>query len=446
MTRVLLVAPPFYRLMGSHYNGIHLGIAYIAAVLEQHGHAVGVYNADYANTDQYLNQTQLFGNTLSYHEILNDLAHPIWDEIRNTIAGFNPDMVGIGMMTPNFKAARNIAGIVKTIDTGIKTVVGGAHATLDPADTADAAEFDCVVRGEGEFATLELADGKPERSIKGLSFKKNGETIHNDDRPFIKNLDELPFPARDLFINDTEFLDPGNISTGRGCSFACSYCASPRLWHRAARFRSVENVMSELEYLAKHYPGTLVRFVDDTFSLNKRRALAICRRIIESNTGIKWVCDTRVDCLDDELLSLMKEAGCVRIKIGVESGSDRILKRINKGVTTDDMRRAVHLIKQHAIPLTIYLMAGFPGETNDDLRQTIAFAKELAPDYVSLSVLAPYYGTQIWHDMEKQGKTFDKEHWEYFYHQSQDMIINNNLDPSILQEFFALDQNGRGRV
>ena len=153
-----------------------------------------------------------------------------------------------------------------------------------------------------------------------------------------------------------------------------------------------------------------------------------------------------MDCLDDELLSLMKEAGCVRIKIGVESGSDRILKRINKGVTTDDMRRAVHLIKQHAIPLTIYLMAGFPGETNDDLRQTIAFAKELAPDYVSLSVLAPYYGTQIWHDMEKQGKTFDKEHWEYFYHQSQDMIINNNLDPSILQEFFALDQNGRGRV
>ncbi len=446
MKRVLLIAPPFYRLMGSHYNGLHLGIAYIAAVLKKHGHTVGVYNADYFRTDEYLNQRQLFENFPSYKEILNDRTHPIWEEIKDKIAGFMPDIVGIAMMTPNYKAARSIAGITKKLDSHIKVVVGGAHATLDPEDTIVEAEFDYVIRGEGELPFLELAEGQREEKIKGLSYKKNGGIVHNDDRPFIKDLDPLPFPCRDSFLNDTEYTDYGNIITGRGCTFACSYCASPRLWHRTVRFRSVPNVISELELLAKDFKSSLIHFADDTFTLNRKRAKDICRQIIERKLGIKWVCDTRVDCLDKELMTLMNKAGCVRVKIGVESGSNRILKAINKGTNREKIRQAVRLIKDAGLPLTIYLMAGFPGETDDDLRQTIEFARELEPNYVSLSVLAPYYGTQIWRDLEKSGKKIDREHWEYFYHQSQDMIINHGLDPELLNEFFALDELGDGRV
>lgn len=446
MKKILLIAPPFYRLMGSHFNGLHLGLAYIAAVLKEHGHRVGIYNADYCNTNEYLNQRQLFDNYLVYKAILDDPVHPVWDEIRNKIGGFMPDFVGISMLTANYRAAKNIARIAKNLDDSVKVVIGGAHATLDPVGTLAEAEFDYIIRGEGEFTFLELVNGQKEEKIRGLSFKKDSEMIHNDDRSFIENLDVLPFPCRDSFLNDTEFLDYGNVATGRGCSFSCSYCASPRLWRRIVRFRSIPNLMAELECLSADYGSSLVHFVDDTFTLKKSRAKEICQQIIDRKLGINWVCDTRADCLDDELVALMKKAGCIRVKIGVESGSDRILERIQKSITTKTIRQAVSLVKKHELPLTIYLMAGFPGETNDDLQQTIQLARELDADYVSLSVLAPYYGTQIWCQLEKSGKKMDKEHWEYFYHQSQDMLVNDGLDPAVLKEFFALDKSGEGRV
>ena len=442
--KILLIAPPFYRLMGSHYNGLHLGICYIAAFLKQHGHEVKVYNTDYSGTTEYSNQRQLFENNPLYKATLNDLSHPIWEEIRGKIFDFAPDFIGITMMTANYKAARNIADSIKAIDDNIKIVVGGAHPTLDPRGTSAVEVFDYVIRGEGEFAFLELVNEQKEDQIKGLSFMKNHTPIHNDNRPFIQNLDILPFPSRDSFLNDIEYLDFGHVITGRGCPFTCSYCASPQLWRSTVRYRSVSNVLAELQYLQTNYNSSLIHFEDDTFTLNKRRAKEICQEIINRQLGIKWVSETRADYLDKELVALMKEAGCVRIKIGAESGSDRILNEVQKRVTTEKIRRAVRLTHDQGLPLTVHLMAGFPGETDEDLRQTIDFAKELNADYYSLSVLAPYYGTEIWDELEKSGRKQDREHWEYFYHQSQDMILNNDLDPKLLSEFFALNEWGRG--
>ena len=180
--------------------------------------------------------------------------------------------------------------------------------------------------------------------------------------------------------------------------------------------------------------------------MNKRRTKEICQRIIDKGLNLKWVCEARLDNLDRELVSLMVEAGCTRVKLGVESGSDRILKTLNKGITTDTIRQGVAIIKEYRLPLTIYLMVGFPGETNEDLHKTIELAKELDADYYSLSVLAPYYGTQIWNTLQESGEKMNKEHWEYFYHQSQDMIVSNKLDPAIVSEFLALNERGeKGR-
>ncbi|MFC2071755.1 B12-binding domain-containing radical SAM protein [Chloroflexota bacterium] len=444
MKRVLLIAPPFYRLMGSHYNGLHLGIGYIAAFLKQDGHEVKIYNADYSSATEYANQRELFDNSPVYKATLEDLAHSIWQEIGDKISGFAPDFIGITMLTANYAAARNIASVAKTIDSNIKIVVGGTHPTLDPEGTLAVEHFDYVIRGEGELTFMELVKGQEERQIKGLSFKRNGNPVHNEDRPFIQNLDALPFPERDSFLNDTEHLEFGYIVTGRGCPFSCSYCASMRLWHRITRFRSVPNVLAEIEHIKAVYNSSLIHFTDETFTLDNARTKEICQQIIDRRLGIEWVCDTRVDCLDEELVALMKEAGCIRIKIGAESGSDRILKKALKGITTKKVREATKLIKECGIPLTVYLMTGFPGETNEDLRQTIDFARELDADYYSLSVLAPYYGTEVWSEMEKSGRKLDKEHWEYFYHQSQEMILNNDLDPKLLDEFFALNEWGKG--
>jgi radical SAM superfamily enzyme YgiQ (UPF0313 family) len=129
----------------------------------------------------------------------------------------------------------------------------------------------------------------------------------------------------------------------------------------------------------------------------------------------------------------------------VESGSDKMLEKMHKGVTTKEIRRVVSIIKDRAIPLTIYLMTGFPDETEADLKQTIQFARELDVDYYSLSILSPYFGTEVWNDLVKSGRALDKEHWEYFYHQSHEMLVNDSLSLEIVEEFFTLDKQGRGK-
>lgn len=442
--RILLIEPPFYRLMGSHYNGLNLGICYIAAVLKEHGYQVGVYNADYEENTEYLDQIQLIENFNLYKQILKDPSHRIWHEIKENISDFAPDLLGISMKTAHYMSAIKIARIAKSLNKDIKVVVGGNHPTIDPAETMAENSFDYVIRSEGEFSMLELANGEPEEGIKGLSFRKNGDIIHNEARPFIKDLDIVPFPSRDSFIHPTRYLDMGYVMTGRGCPFTCSFCASLQIWHRSTRYRSVANVISELEFLKQKLNCSKVHFQDDTLTMKRTRAIEIFHQMIDRHLDMKWICETRVDCLDKELVPLMKKAGCIRIKIGVESGSDRILKDTNKGITTEQIKRAVCFIREAGIPFTAHLMIGFPGETNDDVRQTIDFARGLHADYYSLSVLAPYYGTKVWKDLEKEGKKPDREHWEYFFHQNKDMLVNSRLDPSIVKEFFALNEITRG--
>jgi len=241
-------------------------------------------------------------------------------------------------------------------------------------------------------------------------------------------------------------MDYGNVITGRGCPYSCSYCASKKIWGQKVRFRTPDNIIKELIHLKRNFNSPLVYFVDDTFTLRKERAKEICRKMINNNLNLKWKCDTRVDCIDYELADLMKKAGCIRIKIGVESGSDRILKEIKKGLTKDKIRKGAEVIKKVSLPLTVYLMAGFPNETNEDIKETIEFAKEIDADYYSLSVVAPYLGTEIYEDFLRSNKNLDNEHWEYFYHQSKYVILTNNIDHKLIEEFFALnDRPGKGK-
>ena len=444
MVKILLINPPFYRLMGSHFNGVNLGLGYIASVLKDNGHEVRIYNADYFNSKDYLNQREIFQQYTDYKLTLDNLGHPVWVEIEENIRKYTPDMIGISMFTGGYKSAKNIARIAKSVDKDIKVIVGGPHPTLDPEGTIACQDFDVVVRGEGEYTLLEIVEGKNTRDILGLTYRRGNSIVHNQDRPFIDNLDTLPHPCRDVAWADRNHLDLGYIITGRGCPFCCTYCASPKIWKRKVRLRSVDSVMRELEELKGSINSSLVYFVDDTFTLYKERIKKICSAVIENGMNIKWKCDTRADCMDEELAFLMKEAGCVCAKIGVESGSERILKEIKKRESKETIKRAVSYIKKAGISLTTYLMAGFPQETDEDLRQTLEFAEELDADYYSLSIFAPYYGTEIYTELEKQGKIKNGA-WEYFYHQSGDMMVNHGLSWKLIDKFLALNErNGRG--
>jgi radical SAM superfamily enzyme YgiQ (UPF0313 family) len=191
--------------------------------------------------------------------------------------------------------------------------------------------------------------------------------------------------------------------------------------------------------------NSAVYFVDDIFTVHPQRIKEILRLMIDQNLGMKWKCEARTDHLDEEICQLMAKAGCIRVKLGFESGSDRILKMIEKDETTKEMRRGAKMLKDAGVPFTGYFMVGFPGETDDDVRETIKFAKEIEADYYSLSVLAPYYGTKMYYDMIDQGHELDKKPWEYFFHQTGDLMVNNKISQEILKEYLNLSELNNNR-
>ena len=175
----------------------------------------------------------------------------------------------------------------------------------------------------------------------------------------------------------------------------------------------------------------------------------ILQMIIDQGLSMNWKCEARTDHLNEEICELMAKAGCVRVKLGFEFGSDRILKQIQKDENKEDMRKGAKMLKDAGVPFTAYFMAGFPGETDDDLIETIKFAKEIQADYYSLSVLSPYYGTKMYYDLMDQGFELDNKPWEYFYHQTGDLMVNDDISPKVLKKYLALNElntDGKGYV
>lgn len=429
--RILLISPPFYRLMGSHYNGLQLGLAYLGAVLKEKGHTVGLYNADYMPQDWYPDQAAIFHGFEQYKQALEPSA-PIWTEIQAVIADFKPDLVGISLYTGAWQSALNIIKIVRELNPATKIAVGGPHPTLDLQGTASLIKeglVDYVVAGEGEEEIVRL--------VQNLHLATDMVVA---DR--IQDLDSLPFPLRNGFVHDAKFMDLGNIVSGRGCPHGCTYCASPAIWKRRVILRSVNNVIAEIRQMVDS-GIKLIRFCDDTFNIKIDRAIQLCKEL--APLKIEWVCDARGDNLNSELLGIMKESGCRRIKIGVESGSDRILKSIKKGFTVEQIKSGVELIHESGIPLTVYFMCGFPMETDGDVQQTLELAKWMDADYYSISVFTPYFGTEEYKVAESAGRVNHNTKWETFYHQSGAMITNDKLSPTTVEQLLALNE-GRKRI
>jgi len=466
-SRILLVNPPFYRLLGSHYNANSLGIAGIASYLNQHGHDAWVYNADFINEIDYASTREIFNGFADYSQFFQNENDPIWEEVVENIISSNADWVGYTSYTANISAIDIISRKVKKRKPSIKQVIGGVHATLDHDVLNKLLAIDYGVQREGELPMLELVNGRDPRDILGVA-SRNGSSLCNngDAAPMI--VDDLPWPEREKFfgLSDEEKLmvDVSYICSIRGCPYRCNYCASPFHWKRdKTQYRSPESVIKEMKLLKENYwnrykeydytasanigkksslkivDNTIVYFVDDVFTVKKGRVKEILKMMIDQNLGMNWKCEARTDNLDEEICELMAQAGCVRVKLGFESGSDRVLKDIQKDETKSDMRRGVKMLKDSGVPFTAYFMAGFPNETDDDLKETIKFAKEIDADYYSLSILAPYYGTKMYYDLMKKGFALDKEPWEYFFHQTAKLLVNKHIKQDTLNEYLSLN-------
>jgi len=254
MARVHLVNPPFYRLLGSHYNANSLGIAYIASYLNKRGHDAWLYNADYKSEHSYIKLKGIFSNFTNYKDYFKDTENEIWHEVKNQIIKFKPEWVGYTSYTANISAIKIISDKVKQVDPSIKQVIGGVHATLDSDILNSLTSVDYSIQREGEEAFLALVEKKDPKKIPGVVSRSNNTLFKTGIAPVIKDINILPFPEREKFWgipeNERRSVDVSYVNTIRGCPYKCTYCASPFHWDRkTTRLRTPESVMEEMRYL-----------------------------------------------------------------------------------------------------------------------------------------------------------------------------------------------------
>lgn len=338
----------------------------------------------------------------------------------------DPDIVGFSVLLSTAKEAPKIAERVKAENPNITVVFGSHHSTFNADRILEKYPFvDIVVRGEGEYTSLEIARCIEKRGeldkVEGLTFRKNGRIVSTSDRALNKDVDALPFPDRDLAgiqyesavfgvkINSRKFT---TLLSSRGCPFNCSFCGIRKFTRRAWRPRSVENVMAELEYLqSEGYEQFL--FADDNFTLDAKRVSRLCRSIKKAGMDIDWLCDSRVDHVSYDMFREMANAGCRCLFFGIESANQRILDYYRKGITPEQSEKAVRKARKAGVDVIVgSFIVGAPDETRREVINTLQFANKLDLDVPDVNILGAHVGTDIWDDLVAKGLLNEDEQWE----------------------------------
>jgi radical SAM superfamily enzyme YgiQ (UPF0313 family) len=338
---------------------------------------------------------------------LVNLSSWSWPRVERFLRRERPDLVGVSAFTFNRHEAMRLAALARAAHPGCLVVAGGPHATHMPEHLLENYPcLDLVVRGEGEETFLaiarEAAAGRlrtgmaPPPHLHGITGRDGGGVRATPDRPVLQDLDRLPHPAEDPRTVGIEAESQFEfIITSRGCPAACTFCSSPEFWGRALRFRSAAHMLEEVRLLRERHGVVYLSVRDDTFTANRQRVLEFCRGLVEERIDLLWDCQSRVNIVDEERLVWMRRAGCTHIQYGVESGSPRMLERLNKGIRLDEIRRAAALTRRAGLGLSIYLITGIPGETDADLESTLRLIEEIRPHDGLVSPLTVYPGTAL---------------------------------------------------
>ncbi len=371
-----------------------------------------------------------------------------YEEIVNKIAEFDPHVVGITAPTPAVEHVFNIAKIVKEYSDRIYVVLGGVHPTVMPEQTLKECDaVDLIVAGEGEETFFQLLESIRSRSVsfenvEGLYFRYDEKIIKTAERDFIKDLDDIPFPARDLYelelyrsapTKKVSNEDATPILTSRGCPYNCIHCPSRNIWHKHIRYRSADNIADEIEECVNKYGLKEFNFFDDTFTINKKRVIDICNKIIERGLNIYWICFSRTNTIDDELVRHLKAAGCRKISLGLESGDQRVLDLMRKKTTVDAGRKAVQTIRKYGIPVHASFMFGNVGETETSIIRTIDFATSLDLDNATFFTTTPFPGTDLYDIAKDMGNITEDTPWNRF-------APLTNTAPILVQDSLTADE------
>lgn len=321
------------------------------------------------------------------------------------------DVIGIQLHTiDSVDDAFLLIEKIKKIQPKVSIILGGLAATFMWNNLLDNKNIDYIVVGEGELTTVELLDYLSKRkicniqSVNGLALLIEGKKVLTGNRPPMLTLDDLPFPDRDAF--DTNKYPQWSIITSRGCPYNCIFCTVPKFWNGSYRFRSATNIYQELCELERSFGMKDFFILDETFSLNKNRTSQLMEMMIKGKHDFHWACLTRVDCIDIELMRLFKEAGCVEISYGVESINQKTLDLLKKGITSLQIKSAIQLAKKNDIRVRCSFIFGLPGETYDDVLNTINFMLNTDIDEIQIYPLIPYPGTLIYDNLKKYSITF----------------------------------------
>jgi len=310
------------------------------------------------------------------------------------------DLIGLSCYTFHRHATAALGAEIKRLFPECHLSVGGPHVSVLPLEwLAHYRAFDSVVVGEGEATVVELAQrldaGEPLDDVPGTAYRAGDSATLAPPRPFLADLDALAKPW--------EHFDYGFLITARGCPGQCTFCSSPKLWGQKIRFRSAESVLEEIEELVCARGHRFLNVKDDTFTAGKKRAIAICQGIVDRGLVFRWVCDTRADRAGPELLAAMRKAGCVRINLGVESGSPEILRNLKKRVDPEQALKATADARELGMDVRFYLIMGSRGETPATLRQTLEFVDKARPTTALFHGLALYPGTEDFEFARRQG-------------------------------------------
>lgn len=366
---------------------------------------------------------------------------------------FKPDLAGFATYPGSIDEVYSLVKALRASAPEVFIALGGLYASYLPEIALSQCPADAAVLGEGETTLLELAaavvNGGELAVVAGLCYRRHGETFRTAPRAVRMKLDSLPWPAYELLNFDAYRLPPTRAVTGgrvssvlsaRGCNFNCSFCSHHFGYFCHVRTRDPEDVVKEMKHVAEKYGVKEFRFEDCAFTAEPERAKKICALLKEGLPGIAWNCDVRADTASDGLFSAMREAGCRRVFLGVETGSQKLLGELgaNKAIRLDQVREAVKLAKKHGLRMNCSFVLGLPGETRETAQESLAFALELDPDYAMFSVLMPVVGSRIFEQAVKAGKinpvTYRGGHYLSTYADPAEIVSMCGLKPAELAE------------
>ncbi len=448
---ILLLDPPFFSFLDETQRGLPLGLAYIAGTLKANGYPnVKILNADIGLSASHREsgknrhaEVEAFEQFEPRVANVNDIAY---QNVIDILREERPKILGISIRTAKFFISKQLVHRIKREFPEITIIAGGPHTSSRPEDILERMEVDIVVRGEGEVAFLELVkaldNGLDFTDMPSLSFIKDGKVVNNPMRPYVDNIDEIPLPDRDCVIR-SELMEPddfGLLFSSRGCPYGCSFCDSRGTWTRKVRRMSHELLVQDILDIKEKYGTSFFSFQDDCLVTKESVAIEMCDTFKKAGLAdlprseFRWWCEIHPNVITENLIKNLKEAGCVAIAIGAESGSQRSLKQVTKGSTLESIKNAAQIIRNADLSLTMFFIIGFPWETEQDILDTIDFMEDVQPDNPALSVLTPLPGTPIFDYCQEHNLISPDSDYRAHFHQRADSFYNLKIPQKNAEE------------